>query len=90
MKLVPMLRTLRKGDTRARLSALRAGGRALDVAIMSSALRTGVVLDDGRVIDLGAEARKRGSKSVVKRNVVRLVTPGTLTEDSLLEARRQP
>jgi DNA mismatch repair protein MutS len=35
-----------------------------------------------------AEARKRGSKSVVKRNVVRLVTPGTLTEDTLLDARR--
>jgi len=35
-----------------------------------------------------AEARKRGSKSVVKREVVRLVTPGTLTEESLLEARR--
>ncbi|MFA3920052.1 DNA mismatch repair protein MutS [Ruegeria hyattellae] len=35
-----------------------------------------------------AEAKKRGYKSVVKRDVVRLVTPGTLTEDSLLEARR--
>ncbi len=35
-----------------------------------------------------AEAKKRGSKSVVKRGVVRLVTPGTLTEDSLLDARR--
>jgi DNA mismatch repair protein MutS len=34
-----------------------------------------------------AEAKKRGAKSVVKREVVRLVTPGTLTEDSLLEAR---
>src|SRR5271170_4045117 len=34
-----------------------------------------------------AEAKKRGSKSVVRRDVVRLVTPGTLTEDSLLEAR---
>ena len=34
-----------------------------------------------------AEAKKRGSKSVVRREVVRLVTPGTLTEDSLLEAR---
>lgn len=31
-----------------------------------------------------SEARKRGSKSVVKRDVVRLVTPGTLTEDKLL------
>lgn len=35
-----------------------------------------------------AEAKKRGSKAVVKRDVVRLVTPGTLTEDALLEARR--
>ena len=35
-----------------------------------------------------AEAKKRGSKAVVRREVVRLVTPGTLTEDSLLEARR--
>jgi DNA mismatch repair protein MutS len=35
-----------------------------------------------------ALARKRGSKSVVKRDVVRLVTPGTLTEDTLLDARR--
>jgi DNA mismatch repair protein MutS len=33
-----------------------------------------------------AEARKRGSKAVVRREVVRLVTPGTLTEDSLLDA----
>ena len=35
-----------------------------------------------------AEAKKRGTKSVVHRDVVRLVTPGTLTEESLLEARR--
>src|ERR1700739_262232 len=34
-----------------------------------------------------AEAKKRGGKSVVRRAVVRLVTPGTLTEDTLLEAR---
>ena len=33
-----------------------------------------------------AEAKKRGSKSVVKRDVVRLVTPGTITEENLLEA----
>lgn len=35
-----------------------------------------------------AEAKKRGHKSIVRRDVVRLVTPGTLTEDSLLDARR--
>ncbi len=34
-----------------------------------------------------AEARKRGSKAVVRREVVRVVTPGTLTEDTLLEPR---
>src|SRR3954469_15671243 len=34
-----------------------------------------------------AQARARGNKSVVRRDVVRLVTPGTLTEDSLLDAR---
>src|SRR5438067_6479961 len=35
-----------------------------------------------------AAARKRGGKSVVRRDVVRLVTPGTLTEETLLDARR--
>src|SRR6202043_3649948 len=35
-----------------------------------------------------AAARRRGAKSVVRRDVVRLVTPGTLTEDSLLDAKR--
>jgi DNA mismatch repair protein MutS len=34
-----------------------------------------------------AEAKKRG-KSVVQRDVIRLVTAGTLTEDSLLDAKR--
>nr|WP_316627078.1 DNA mismatch repair protein MutS [uncultured Brevundimonas sp.] len=34
-----------------------------------------------------AEAKKRGGKAVVHRGVVRVVTPGTLTEDSLLDAR---
>jgi len=35
-----------------------------------------------------AEARKRGGKAVVRRDVTRVVTAGTLTEDSLLDARR--
>lgn len=34
-----------------------------------------------------AEAKKRGSKSVVRREIVRLVTPGTLTEEPLLDTR---
>lgn len=35
-----------------------------------------------------AEARKRGGKALVRRDVVRIVTPGTLTEDALLDAAR--
>ncbi len=35
-----------------------------------------------------AEAKKRGSKSVVQRDVVRLVTPGTITEEKLLDPTR--
>ena len=35
-----------------------------------------------------AEAKKRGPKSVVRRDVVRLVTPGTITEDRLLDPAR--
>ncbi len=33
------------------------------------------------------EAKKRGSKSVVARDIIRTVTPGTVVEDSLLDAR---
>ncbi|HLI10118.1 MAG TPA: DNA mismatch repair protein MutS [Alphaproteobacteria bacterium] len=35
-----------------------------------------------------AAAKKRGSKAVVRREVIRIVTPGTLTEETLLDARR--
>ena len=35
-----------------------------------------------------AEARRRGPKTVVERDVIRIVTPGTITEDALLDARR--
>ena len=34
------------------------------------------------------EAKKRGYKAIVKRDVVRLVTPGTLTEDTMLDSRK--
>ncbi|MFO1127584.1 MAG: DNA mismatch repair protein MutS [Rhodospirillales bacterium] len=39
-------------------------------------------------LEAPAEARKRGAKAVVARDVVRIVTAGTLTEDALLDARR--
>ncbi len=35
-----------------------------------------------------AEAKKRGYKAIVRRDVVRLVTPGTITEDTILDSRK--
>ncbi|MBV7395302.1 DNA mismatch repair protein MutS [Mameliella sediminis] len=51
-------------------------------------IRKGFRVAVGEQMESPEEAKKRGYKSVVRRDVVRLVTPGTLTEDSLLEARR--
>jgi DNA mismatch repair protein MutS len=51
-------------------------------------IRKGFRVAVGEQLETPAEAKKRGNKSIVHRDVVRLVTPGTLTEESLLEARR--
>ncbi|MGI3169766.1 DNA mismatch repair protein MutS [Pseudooceanicola sp. C21-150M6] len=51
-------------------------------------IRKGFRVAVGEQMESPEEAKKRGYKSVVKRDVVRLVTPGTLTEESLLDARR--
>ena len=51
-------------------------------------IRKGFRVAVAEQLESPAEAKKRGAKSVVKRDVVRLVTPGTLTEESLLEPRR--
>jgi DNA mismatch repair protein MutS len=56
-------------------------------AYLEKLIRKGFRVAVCEQIEDPAEAKKRGSKSVVKREVTRLVTPGTLTEDSLLEAR---
>ena len=56
-------------------------------AYLEKLIRSGHRVAVCEQIEDPAEAKKRGSKSVVKRDVVRLVTPGTLTEDALLEAR---
>ncbi|PIR33336.1 MAG: DNA mismatch repair protein MutS [Alphaproteobacteria bacterium CG11_big_fil_rev_8_21_14_0_20_44_7] len=34
------------------------------------------------------EAKKRGYKEIVRREVVRVITPGTITEENLLEAKK--
>ena len=51
-------------------------------------IRTGMKVAICEQTEDPAEAKKRGSKAVVQREVVRLVTAGTLTEDALLDARR--
>jgi DNA mismatch repair protein MutS len=56
-------------------------------AYLEKLIRKGFRVAVCEQIEDPAEAKKRGSKSVVKREVIRLVTPGTLTEDALLEAR---
>jgi DNA mismatch repair protein MutS len=57
-------------------------------AYLSRLIRQGFRVAVCEQVEDPAEAKKRGSKSVVKRDVVRVVTPGTITEDSLLDARR--
>ncbi len=56
-------------------------------AYMAKLVRAGVKVAVCEQIEDPAEARKRGYKAVVKREVVRVVTPGTLTEENWLDAR---
>ncbi|WP_233560118.1 DNA mismatch repair protein MutS [Oleomonas cavernae] len=56
-------------------------------AYLSRLIRKGFKVAIGEQVEDPAEAKKRGGKSVVKREVVRIVTPGTLTEETLLDAR---
>src|SRR5476649_1678329 len=56
-------------------------------AYLEKLIRKGFRVAVCEQIEDPAEAKKRGGKSVVRREVVRLVTPGTLTEDALLDAR---
>ncbi|MFQ5954782.1 MAG: DNA mismatch repair protein MutS, partial [Kiloniellales bacterium] len=57
-------------------------------AYLARLIRRGFKVAVCEQVEDPAEARKRGSKSLVRREVVRLITPGTLTEDNLLDARR--
>jgi DNA mismatch repair protein MutS len=56
-------------------------------AYLAKLIRAGFKVAVCEQMEDPAEARKRGGKSVVRRDIVRVVTPGTLTEDGLLEAR---
>ncbi len=56
-------------------------------AYLAKLIRQGFKVAVCEQLEDPAEAKKRGSKSVVKRDVVRLITPGTLTEETLLDSR---
>jgi DNA mismatch repair protein MutS len=56
-------------------------------AYLAKLIRAGFKVAVCEQMEDPAEARKRGAKSVVRRELVRVVTPGTLTEDGLLDAR---
>jgi DNA mismatch repair protein MutS len=57
-------------------------------AYLSRLIRQGFRVAVCEQMEDPAEARKRGSKAAIRRAVVRIVTPGTLTEEALLDARR--
>jgi DNA mismatch repair protein MutS len=56
-------------------------------AYLAKLIRAGFKVAVCEQMEDPAEARKRGAKGIVRRDLVRVVTPGTLTEDGLLEAR---
>jgi DNA mismatch repair protein MutS len=56
-------------------------------AYLAKLIRAGFKVAVCEQMENPAEARKRGAKSVVRRDLVRVVTPGTLTEEGLLDAR---
>ncbi len=56
-------------------------------AYLARLIRAGHRVAIAEQIETPAEAKARGSKSLVERAIVRVVTAGTLTEDTLLEAR---
>jgi DNA mismatch repair protein MutS len=56
-------------------------------AYLAKLIRAGFKVAVCEQMEDPAEARRRGAKAVVRRELVRVVTPGTLTEDGLLDAR---
>jgi DNA mismatch repair protein MutS len=57
-------------------------------AYLARLIRAGFKVAICEQIEDAAEARRRGAKGPMRRAVIRVVTPGTLTEDGLLDARR--
>ncbi|MDK9721801.1 MAG: DNA mismatch repair protein MutS [Rhodospirillales bacterium] len=56
-------------------------------AYLAKLIRQGFKVAVCEQLEDPTEAKKRGGKSVVKRDVIRLITPGTITEETLLDSR---
>jgi DNA mismatch repair protein MutS len=56
-------------------------------AYLAKLIRAGFKVAVCEQMEDPAQARKRGGKAIVRRDLVRVVTPGTLTEEGLLDAR---
>ncbi len=57
-------------------------------AYLEKLIRSGVRVAICEQLEEPAEAKKRGYKAIIQRDVVRIVTPGTITEESLLDSRQ--
>ena len=78
-----------RGETVGGRSVPMAGVPAHSVeAYLARLIRAGFKVAVCEQVEDPAEARKRGPKAMVRREVIRIVTPGTLTEEALLDARR--
>jgi SAM-dependent methyltransferase len=60
MRLRPLLRSLRAGDARGRLAALRSSRHALDVAVTGAALRVGLLEELHEPVTAAGLAQRRG------------------------------
>ena len=56
-------------------------------AYLARLIRQGFKVAICEQMETPAEAKKRSGKTLVRRDVIRVITPGTITEDTLLEAR---
>ena len=72
--------------SRSRCAHVRSAGAAAE-SYLERLIRQGHRVAVCEQMEDPAEAKKRGAKAVVRRDVVRLVTPGTLSEEALLDAR---
>jgi 2-polyprenyl-3-methyl-5-hydroxy-6-metoxy-1,4-benzoquinol methylase len=82
MRLRPLLRTLRSGDTRLRVAALRSSRQALDVAVAGAALRLGILEELREPVSTSSLAERRGwaDRSLVEAALRSFAAHGLLEE----------